>query len=116
MGGLKDKADSFTMEKMTPKHSELFFKCWEHNFNWAPILLRKHVSTSIKSKSARFGLKLVAFYAIRQARNLIRECRRDYDCDMRSMIRDIKEGKIKIGSPITRFAHRLLKFGEKVRS
>ena len=116
MGGLKDKADSFTMEKMTPKHSELFFECWEHDFNWIPTLLREHANASIKSKGARFGLKLVASYAIRQARKLIRECRRDYDCDMRSMIRDIKDGKIKIGSPITRFMHRLLRFGEKVSS
>ena len=116
MGALKGKADSFTMEKMTPKHSELFFKCWEHDFNWAPILLREHANASIKSRSARFGLKLVMSYATRQSRKLIRKCQRDYDYDMRSMIKDIKEGKIKIGSPPTRFIYRLLRFVEKVSS
>lgn len=114
MGGLKNKADSFTLEKMTPKHSELFFECWEHNFNWIPIFLRERANASVKSRSTRFGLKLVTSYAIRQGKKLIRKCQRDYDYDVRSMIRDIKDGKITIESLPTRFVHRLLQFGEKV--
>jgi len=116
MGTLKGKADSFTIDKMTPKHSELFFKCWEHDFHWGPILLREHVNASIKSTSVKFGLKLVMSYGVRQGKNLIQRCRRDYDYDIQSMIRDIKEGKIKIGSPLTRFANRLLHVGEKTSS
>jgi len=117
MGGLKDRVDSFTIEKMTPKNSELFFECWEHNFNWIPILLREHVNSSVKSKSARFGLKLVMSYAIRQARKMIRKCRRDYDCDMRAMIKDAKEGKVGVGSFPTRLVYRLTRrFSEKIDS
>jgi len=116
MGALKGKADSFTLGKMTPKHSELFFKCWEHNFGWIPVLLREHVNASIKGRGARFGLKLVASYAIRQSRKLIRKCQRDYDYDMQGMIRDIKDGKITVGFPPVRFVHHLLRSGEKVSS
>ena len=115
MGTLKGKTDSFTIDKMTPKHSELFFKCWEHNFYWGPVLLREHGNASIKSVSTRFGLKLIMSYAIREGEKLIQQCRRDYDYDIQSMIKDIKEGRLKIGSPITRFANRLLHVGEKAR-
>jgi hypothetical protein len=58
---------------------------------------------------------LIMSYAIRQGEKLIQQCRRDYDYDIQAMIKDIKEGKLKVGSPITRFANRLLHVGEKAR-
>jgi len=39
MGGLKDKTESVTSDKITPKQAELF-KCWEHNINWGRLFFR----------------------------------------------------------------------------
>ncbi|KUO42757.1 MAG: hypothetical protein APU95_01720 [Hadesarchaea archaeon YNP_N21] len=96
VGGLKD-SDSFTFEKMTHKHSELFLECWEHNFRWAPRLLDEHLDASVKNRFVRAGVKLVFSYAIREGRELILKCRREYDGDMRAMIEDARRGELTIG-------------------
>ncbi|HID91010.1 TPA: B12-binding domain-containing radical SAM protein [Candidatus Bathyarchaeota archaeon] len=95
LGGLKGKVKPFSIEKITPRHSELFLKCWEHNVGWASTLAEEYFHTCIKSTAVRYGLKLVLSYSIRQTRKLIRTCRKDYDYDLAAMIRDAKSGKIK---------------------
>jgi len=47
-GTLKGKAESFSAENMTPKRSELFLKCWEHNLDWAEVFLKEYLSTRNK--------------------------------------------------------------------
>ena len=116
MGGLKNKADSFTLKKMTPKHSELFLKCWEHNFNWIPTLLRERGDASIKSRWVRFGLKLLASYGISYMRKLFRRCREDYSYDLQGMINDIKSGRINVTPLPARFLSPLLKIRERASS
>ncbi len=109
-GGLKNKAESFKLEKMTSEHYELYLKCWEHDFNWAPSLVEDYSRMSIRSRTARYGLKLVFTYAVRQGKQLIRKCRDEYEYDLPAMIRDVRSGKLDAGpSPLTRLTYLLLK-------
>ena len=108
-GGLKSKVESFTLEKTTPKHSELFLRCWEHNLNWAPILIEEHSRMSIKRGSTRYGLKLVFSYGIRQGKKLIRKCRDEYDYDLHSMVKDARSGKTNVVPLPIRFIYQLSK-------
>ncbi|MBE0511800.1 B12-binding domain-containing radical SAM protein [Candidatus Bathyarchaeota archaeon] len=107
MGGLKDKAESFTLEKITPKHSELFLRCWEHNLDWGSTLLKEYFLT--KSGGKGYGLRLVFSYAINRSRKLIRKCKDDYDYDLPAMIQDARSGKISLAPAPIRFIYRLLK-------
>jgi radical SAM superfamily enzyme YgiQ (UPF0313 family) len=116
MGGLRGKANSFTKERMTPVHSELIMKCWEHNFKWIPALLEKNVCPSIKNRGARLGLKLVASYGIRLVKKIFRICRDDYGCDMRKMIEDVKSGELNITPLPVRMVSPLLKVAEKIHA
>jgi len=114
MGGLKNRAESFMLENMTNKHYELYLKCWEHNLNWAPALLKDYSRMAIKGKATQYGLKFIFSYGIKEVRELIRRCREDYDCDVPAMIRDIRSGKIKVASSLpARLAYQLIK--SKVR-
>lgn len=113
MGGLRNRAESFTLEKMTPKHSELMIKCWEHNFNWIPRLI-KEAEPILDSGRARFGLKIISSYAIHCCRKLFRRCREDYDYDMPAMIRDIKNGEVNVTPLPLRLLSPLLKHGVAV--
>jgi len=113
MGGLRNRAESFALEKMTPKHSELMIKCWEHNFNWIPRLI-KEAEPILDSGRARFGLKIISSYAIHCCRKLFRRCREDYDYDMQAMIRDIKNGEVNVTPLPLRLLSPLLKHGVAV--
>jgi len=94
MGGLKGRTEPFTVDEMTPKHSELFLKCWEQNLEWAPALVKEWANLSIRNPILRQGLKLVISYGVKQASKLIQLCRRDYDYNLPLMIRDFRIGKI----------------------
>jgi radical SAM superfamily enzyme YgiQ (UPF0313 family) len=107
MGGLKNKTESFTIEKMTPKQSELFLKCWEHNIEWGQALLQEYFLT--KSVFKGYGLKFLFSYGINQAKKLIQKCKTDYDCDLAAMIQDERSGKISVGPAPIRFIYRYLR-------
>jgi len=107
MGGLKDRTESFTVEKMTPKQSELFLKCWEHNIDWGQKLLQEYFLT--KSGIKGYGLRLLFSYGTKQARKLIRQCKEDYDYDLAAMIQDERSGKISLGPAPIRFIYRYLR-------
>jgi len=96
MGGLQDKAESFTMSGMTPKRSELFLKCWEHNLDWTPYLLDDVKHMGMKGSYVKYGLKLVLNYGIKRSKELIGKCRDDYDYDIQAMIHDIKSGELSV--------------------
>jgi len=110
-GRLKDRAESFTVEKMTLKHSELFLKCWEHNLDWGSTLLKEYFLP--RSGGKGYGLKLVFSYAIKQGKELIRKCQNDYEYDLPAMIRDARNGKISVAPLPIRLIHRLLQFKTK---
>jgi radical SAM superfamily enzyme YgiQ (UPF0313 family) len=107
MGELKDKTESFTIDKMTAKQSELFMKCWEHNINWGQTLLQEYFLTNTGIKG--YGLKFLFSYASKQAKKLIQQCKTDYDCDLAAMIRDQRSGKISLGPAPIRFIYRFLR-------
>lgn len=110
-GGLKN-SEAFTLDKMTPKHSELFFRCWEHNIDWGVVLMDEWERMCIKRRAARYGLKILFLYAMKQGKKMVRMCRDDYDYDIQAMIRDIKSGKTSATSlftVLTRIMHPLLR-------
>lgn len=92
-GALKSSVGSFTLERMTPKHTALFLGCWEHNFSWIPRLLEEFLEMSVRSRSVSYGLKLVTSHSIRHANRLISRCRDEYDHDLQRMIMDIRMGR-----------------------
>ncbi len=106
-GGLKGKATSFTIDKMTRKQGELFLTCWGQNLGWSDTFLKEYFFT--KGGGKGYGLRLVFSYAIKQGRKLIRKCEEDYDCDLPAMIRDAREGKISVAPLPIRFIYQLLK-------
>lgn len=106
-GGLKGRATSFTIDKITRKQGELFLKCWEHNLGWSDSFLKEYFVT--KGWGKGYGLRLVFFYAIKQGKKLIRKCQDDYQCDMPAMIKDAREGRIDVAPLPARFIYRLLK-------
>ncbi len=105
-GSLKGKAASFSIDRSTRKQGELFLKCWEHNLAWSDIFLKEYFVT----KAGRgYGVRMVFSYAIKQAKKLIQTCEEDYDCDIQAMIRDAREGKIKVAPVSARLLYSFLK-------
>ena len=100
MGGLVKNCDSFTLDQLTPKHSELLLKCWEHNLEWIPILFKGWSDMSIRNKVARQGVGTVFSYGTRQAKNLIRVCEKDYNYDLKAMIQDFRYGRMAAQAPL----------------
>lgn len=115
MGGLRGKADSFTLEKMTPKHSELLLKCWKHNFNWIPAFIRE-ADPILDSRLVKFELRLIASYAMGYTKKLFRKCREEYNYDLPGMINDIKNGEINVTPLPVRLLSPLLKIQERASS
>jgi radical SAM superfamily enzyme YgiQ (UPF0313 family) len=105
-GGLKGKASSFTIDKMTRKQGELFLECWEHNLQWSDTFLKEYFLT--KGGGKGYGVKLVFSYGIKQGKKLIHQCQKDYECDLPAMIKDAKEGKISVAPLPVRFLYKLL--------
>jgi len=93
-GGLKNKAESFMLDQMTPTHSDLFLKCWEHNIDWGEKLLQEYFAPKNWGKAA--GIKLLFSFGFRQVRRLIQRCRSEYANDLVSMIQDVREGRIQV--------------------
>jgi radical SAM superfamily enzyme YgiQ (UPF0313 family) len=98
-GGLKDKAQSFRMENITQKQSELFLTCWQHNFDWAETLLNEYFVTKARF-GKRYAMKLLFSYGVKQAKSLTKTCREEYDCNIPAMIKDAGEGKYPVALPI----------------
>ena len=91
IGRLKNNCSSFTLDQMTPKHSELLLECWKHNLNWASIL-NKESGIYTRKKLARLGLSIMFSFGLKQIRDLIRVCERDYGYDLKAMIKDFRSG------------------------
>jgi len=105
-GGLKDKVESFSAEKMTPKYSELFLKCWEHNLDWGETFLKEYFIT--KGGGKGYGLRVVFSYAIKQGKRLIHMRQNDYEYNLPAMINDARNGKINVAPLPIRIIYRLL--------
>ncbi len=107
-GGLKNKAQSFHIDQLTRKQSELFVKCWQHNLHWSKIFLDEYNITK-NSFGTGYGIRLILAYGIKQAGKLLKKCENDYDYNIQAFIKDAREGKIK-GTPIPlRLIYKVLK-------
>ncbi len=104
-GGLKGKAESFSINRITRVQSELFLKCWEHNLEWAGILIKEYYAGPVTG----YGSRLIFKYGIGEAKKLIKRCREEYDYDMRAMIKDFREGKNSIGPLPARILYKVVK-------
>lgn len=89
IGSLRNKCDSFTVDQMTTKHSELLLKCWKHNLAWYTILF-KESKIYTRSKTARHLLNTIFSQGVKQFNNLIQVCERDYGYDLKAMIEEFK--------------------------
>lgn len=109
MGGLKGRTESFIIEKMSHKQSQLFLKCWEHNIYWGQDLLHEYFLT--KSGLKGYGSRFLISYGINQAKKLIQKCKEDYHYDLATMIQDQRSGRISFGPAPIRFLYRYLREG-----
>lgn len=104
-GGLKNSAESFSIEHITPKQCELFLNCWSHNLDWSKSLIADYLLNGNQVKAT--VMKFVFSYGIETARKLIRTCERDYDYDLPAMMQDVKEGKLRAAPLPIRLASKL---------
>jgi len=100
VGSLKNRSKSFTLDDLTPRHVELMFKCWKHNFAWINAIFEEWSEMSIKSRIARRGIKAIVFYGIRQVSRYMDICEKEYEYDLKTMIRDFRSGQLKIEIPL----------------
>ncbi len=95
MGGLKGESESFTLDKMTPKHTELFMKCWKHSLDWMVPLYDWWANGFTRNGIPQKGFGLVFNYAVRKSREMIETCEKSYNYDLHSMIADYRNGNRK---------------------
>jgi len=105
-GGFKNRAESFTLNRMTPTHFDLFLKCWEHNIEWGEKLLHEYFP--LKNRGRGAVAKILFSFGFRQTRRLIQKCRSEYDNDLVAMIRDVREGKMQIAPLPVRLLSKLV--------
>ncbi|MEM1989923.1 MAG: hypothetical protein QW782_04750 [Candidatus Bathyarchaeia archaeon] len=85
---------------MTPRHAELLLKCWKHNFEWIEAIFKEWSGRSIRSRVIRESLKIIISYGIKQVLKYMSICEKDYNYDLRAMIRDLRSGNLKIEEPL----------------
>jgi len=107
VGWLKSRTEPFLIDKMTLTQGELFLKCWEHNLEWVPILIKEW--DGIKNPIFRHGLNLVISYGIKRSKELIQVCKKDYNFDLPLMIKDFKSGKVETEPFPIRLTRNILK-------
>lgn len=106
MGCMKDETESFTMEKMTPKHGELIIKCWEHNLEWSKILLKEYIVT--RKFGVGYGIRLFLSYGINHVKKMLDICRREYNYDLKQMINDVRSGELDVTPRPIRIINKLI--------
>ena len=94
-GRLKDKVQSFTIDKMTQKQSELFVKCWQHNLDWSKTFLDEYVVTKSRFGTG-YGIRLTFNYGVKQVSKFLKICENDYNYNLPAFLSDVREGKIKV--------------------
>ncbi|MEM2168979.1 MAG: radical SAM protein [Candidatus Bathyarchaeia archaeon] len=107
-GGLKERSKSFKLSDVTPRHAELLFKCWKHNFTWIERIFDEWCEMSIKSKLIRAGLKMIVSYGVKQVSKYMDICEKEYGYDLKAMIMDYRGGQLKVKTPIVTRVFKLL--------
>ncbi len=107
-GALKGRTESFTVDKMTRRHNELFVTCWEHNLEWASAIIKDWINMTFRTRIFRHGLHFAFSYGIKQARKLLSLCRDDYGSDLSAMIKDLRARRTEARPLLIRLARPLL--------
>ena len=87
-GRIMNKSESFLQNHMTPKHTELFVKCWDHNIHWTKQLLTEWSGFKNMNWIIRKALNVITSFGVRVSRELIDICERDYGYNIQSMYED----------------------------
>lgn len=95
-GGLRNKSESFSIDKMTRKECELVMESWRHSLNWAEILLDEYFKMANENHVKSFLAKQIFAFSSRKARDMVKMCENDYDYNMPAMINDARNGDIKL--------------------
>lgn len=95
-GGLKNRSESFSMDKMTRKECELLMESWKHSLNWAEILLEEYFKMARGNHVKSFLAKSIFAFSSRKARDMVKMCENEYDYNMPAMVNDAKNGDIKL--------------------
>jgi hypothetical protein len=106
-GGLKDKVQSFTIDRMTQKQSELFIKCWQHNLDWSKTFLDEYFVTK-SSFGTGYGIRLTFAYGVKQVSKLLKKCENDYNYNLPPFLKDVRESKIKAAPLPFRLIYKIL--------
>ena len=106
-GALKDKVQSFTVDKMTQKQSMLFVKCWQHNLDWSKTFLDEYVVTKRRFGTG-YGIRLTFNYGVKQATKFLKQCENDYNYNLPLFLKDAREGKINIAPLPVRLIYKVL--------
>lgn len=113
-GGLKDKSQSFKIENITHKQSELFLTCWQHNLDWGKVFLNEYFVTKAHWGKGHL-MKTVFSYGIKQANSLMETCRKEYDYNLPLMLKDAREGKFPMSKPL-KVLTKVMSIGSKKKS
>ncbi len=95
-GGLRDRSESFSIDKMTRKECELLMESWTHSLKWAETLLEEYFKMARDNPVKSFLAKQIFAFSSRKAKDLVKMCENEYDYDMPTMIKDAKNGDIKL--------------------
>jgi radical SAM superfamily enzyme YgiQ (UPF0313 family) len=106
-GALKDKVQSFTIDKMTQKQSELFIKCWQHNLDWSKTFLDEYCVTKSRFGTG-YGIRLTFAYGVKQVSKLLKKCETDYNYNLPAFLKDVRESKIKAAPLPFRLVYKVL--------
>jgi len=93
-GGLKEKSESFSIDKITRKECELLLKSWDHSLKWAEVLLNDYFQMTEDRSIKALLAKQIFTLGRRRARNLAKMCKNKYDYDLPAMIGDLRSDKI----------------------
>lgn len=113
MGASLGKSASFTIDRMTRLHGELFIKCWRHNIMWLPTLLDEY-SKMTMSDTRRYALKFLVSRSARYADDLMDICEREYNFELYHMIQDIKSGKLSVTPLPLRITNKIRTIGHGI--
>lgn len=89
-GRLINESESFLQNHMTPKHTELFIKCWDHNLDWMEQLLVEWSDYKNMNWTIRKALSLITSIGIRKSRALIKISEKEYRYNIQEMYRDYR--------------------------
>ena len=95
-GRIEHQSESFRLNEMTPKHTELFVRSWNHNLEWSDSLYRDWAQKKNTHPVVKRALEFVISLSMKRGKKLLEICERDYKYDLHRMYADRKRGALKL--------------------